>query len=531
MSESNPFSCFPVAYEHTSLFSNLVLDYVNQDQKLKPFVSDFPNIKSFEKAIGNKKTDFKHRNTLVDALLKQYEASNIKDENTIETIRSLGNENTFTVTTGQQIVLFTGPLYFPYKIISTIKLAQTLQKNYPTNKFVPVFWMATEDHDFEEINHTFIQKQKFIWKQEHGGPVGRLKPIGISDLIAEVENLVGKSEWTAQLRLAYDSENLADATRKLVHHLFGDLGLIVVDGDDVALKSLFSKVVMQDITEQRSSHWVENQSEKLAQDYKIQVNPREINFFYQNNHSRNRIEKVGNNYVVKSEHVSWSETELKQAIVDEPVAFSPNLLMRPLYQETILPNLAYIGGGAEVAYWLQLKSTFDFYAIPFPLLILRNHAAFFNAVDHHRIKNLNIKPETLFNNYSEIAKEKALQTSDFDISLGEEKKQLAALSKALQAKSKTLDPTLSPAAGALGKRFDGMLDQFSHRLINAQKRKIDDDLRRVLALQESLFPLGTLQERKVNVLDLHIQFGWQKTRATLCQHFDVFDQRFLCFFE
>jgi bacillithiol biosynthesis cysteine-adding enzyme BshC len=531
MIESKNLHCFPVDYEKTGLFSQLVIDYINQNEKLMPFVSNFPSIDDFESIIENKKNSFKHRNTLVDVLLKQYKGSGIDDEVTLTTIRSLADENTFTVTTGQQIVLFTGPLYFPFKIISTIQLAQKLKKKYPDQNFVPIFWMATEDHDFEEINHVFVQKQKFTWKQKHGGPVGRLATNGINDLISEVEHLIGKSEWTVQLRKAYQTDNLANATRKLVHQLFGDLGLIVIDGDDAVLKSLFASVMEQDITEQHSSNCVENLSKELAKDYKIQVNSREINFFYQTHQSRNRIEKSGNDYVVKAENKRWSETELKQNIQNDPSAFSPNVLMRPLYQETILPNLAYIGGGAEVAYWLQLKSTFDFYEIPFPLLILRNHAAFFNAVDYHRLKNLKIKPETLFLDYAEIAKLKALETADFDISLCDEKKQLAALCKNLQLKSKTLDPTLSPAAGALGKRFETMLEQYSHRLIRAQKRKIDDDLRRVVALQEVLFPLGTLQERKVNLLDLEIQLGWENIRQNTLNHFDVFDLRFMCFLE
>ena len=164
-------------------------------------------------------------------------------EATTENINSLENEETFTITTGHQLNLFTGPLYFLYKIISTINLTETLTEQFPNQRFVPVFWMATEDHDFEEINYFNFKEEKVTWDRPNGGAVGRFSLEGLQEVHANFSQQLGDTKnaiFLSQLfKKAYVSHsNLADATRYIANELFKSYGLVILDADDQRLKNI-----------------------------------------------------------------------------------------------------------------------------------------------------------------------------------------------------------------------------------------------------------------------------------------------------
>lgn len=526
MNLSDDIECYEIDYRETRLFSPLVLDYIEKPNKLRHFFGEYPTLDSFASQIESKSKSLIDRKTLVDTLIKQYQKTGISDEKILDTILSLTHENTFTVTTGQQIVVFTGPLYFPFKIASTINLARQLKKRFPNKNFVPVFWMATEDHDFDEINHVFVKAQKLVWNAESKGPVGRLNTGGIEELIQQTEQLTGKSEWTELLRKAYTHSSLADATRYLVHSLFGNEGVVVVDGDDKELKRLFAQVIHQDITNEISFNKVSHQNELLSRTYKVQVNPREINFFYQTNEYRSRIIKTGEIWHTENQSKSWSAIELKNDIFENPEAFSPNVLMRPLYQETILPNLAYIGGGAEVAYWLQLKSTFDAFKLPYPILLLRNHAVFLNRVQHYQLKNSGIDIQILFQPLNESLKQYALKNSEYDLSLNAEHQLLDQIISKLYIEAEKINASLPKSVMAKGIQMHRIVDQLSTKFIRAQKKKSVEFNNRMESLHSAVFPNGKLQERQENITLLFEHFKIAETIQTLCNEFNPLEYKF-----
>jgi bacillithiol biosynthesis cysteine-adding enzyme BshC len=357
-----------ISLADTGQFSGMFLDYIHQEKKLEPFYKYLPVIDSFSQAIKDISAQKFNRRLLVDVIVEQY-ANTSNCQVPSANCQLLLKENTYTVCTGHQLCLFTGPLYFIYKIITTINLAEELKKKYPENNFVPVFWMASEDHDFEEVNHINLPGHKLVWQKKQGGPLGKYAMKGISVALEELRMIIGDSRNAAELMAlfseAYEKHsNYAAATRYLVNELFGKYGLVIIDADDRRLKNEIREIIRDDIFNHTSSTVVSETVEQLKKaEYDVQVIPKDINYFILSKNYRGRIDAAQ----VEANRDSW-----KKKLEEEIERFSPNVVTRPLYQQKILPNLAYVGGPAEIAYWLEYKALFDHYKIPFPVLIPRN---------------------------------------------------------------------------------------------------------------------------------------------------------------
>ena len=237
-----PSDCIP--FRETGYFSSLICDYLEESSQLRPFYNRFPNIENFKAQISEKKLSFNNtsRNVLVSSLKKQYRGFNVSKETT-SNIESLTNDNTFTITTGHQLNLFTGPLYFFYKIITTINLCKDLKKHYPENHFVPVYWMATEDHDFDEINFFNYQGKKDQWTKATSGAVGEVDLNGLDDVYKAFSVALGLGKNAESLKALFteaylNHKTLAEASRYLVNELFSKFGLVIIDGNDADLKRL-----------------------------------------------------------------------------------------------------------------------------------------------------------------------------------------------------------------------------------------------------------------------------------------------------
>ncbi len=362
-----------IPLSQTEHFSKLFLKYVSSDNSVKGFYEFEPTVEGFKKAIDKRSNENINRKLLVDVLKKQYDKVAIDSASL--NIESLLENKTYTVCTGHQLCLFTGPLYFIYKIISTINLSETLKKQYPEYNFVPVYWMATEDHDFEEIKNIHLFGKNISWNKEATGAVGRLHTDSLASTIDELKIMVGESENSKELiQLFTDAylrhTNLADATRYLVHQLFGKHKLIIVDGDDPQLKAELSAIIKDDILNGTNYKQISKTiSELETKGFKAQVKPREINCFFMRGNSRERIEyeEASGLYKVLNTSFTFTKEELISELNNNPEQFSPNVVLRPLYQQKILPNLAYVGGPGEIAYWLEYRSMFDFHKINFPV--------------------------------------------------------------------------------------------------------------------------------------------------------------------
>lgn len=512
-----PTDC--ISYQESGYFSSLINDYLNEKPELKALYNRFPNLENFKLQLEEKGNNFNgninhngklKRDVLVSVLEKQYKTI-VTSETTLNNIQLLSHFNTFTITTGHQLNLFTGPLYFLYKIISTINLCKQLKKEFPENNFVPIYWMATEDHDFEEINYFTFKHKKISWNRESFGPVGRFSTEGLEDVFAVFESEIGlgkNAEYLKKLfKKAYlEHPNLADATRFLANQLFAKEGLIIIDGDDTDLKKIFIPYIKNELLHQTAFAEV-NQTIPLLEKYSVQVNPREINLFYIEDHLRERIVFENGKYNILNTKLTFSEDEIVKEVENHPEKFSPNVLLRPLYQEVILPNLCYIGGGGELAYWLELKSFFEIQNVTFPVLLLRNSVLLATEKQATKADKLQLTWRDLFLNQQALFTQKTKLLSDFTIDFSAQKE---ALKKQFEDFHKIAEATDKSFLGAVKaqetKQIKG-LENLEKRLLKAEKRVHQEQLNRIIALQNELFPNQSLQERKVNFAEFYLEFG------------------------
>ncbi|MFV8344168.1 bacillithiol biosynthesis cysteine-adding enzyme BshC [Flavobacterium sp. XS2P39] len=505
-----PTDC--INYQNSGYFSTLMNDYLDQKTNLQSLYNRFPTLENFEGQIQEKQINFNDtsRKTLIKVLQKQYtsvESSALTKQN----IAALNNVNTFTVTTGHQLNLFSGPLYFLYKIISTINLTTELKAKYPTYNFVPIYWMATEDHDFEEINYFNFKGKKFRWNTQSTGPVGRLSTEGLDEFLEIFALEIGSSTNANTIKKLFEDSyinhaNLADATRHLANVLFGVYGLVILDADDTDLKRNFIPFVKEELLHQSSHPLVLETAEKLK-DYTIQVNPREINLFYIEDHLRERIVFENGKYKVNHTKIEFSEIEILTLLENHPEKFSPNVIMRPLYQEVILPNLCYIGGGGEIAYWLELKSFFDAANITFPILLVRNSVLLATEKQTKKADKLDLNWNDLFSKQEDLVNTKTKQLSEFPIDLTNLKKQLQEQFQTLYEIANKTDDSFIGAVKAQEVKQTKGLENLEKRLLKAQKRKLSDILQRITDLQNELFPNQSLQERQANFSEFYLENG------------------------
>ncbi|PKB17779.1 bacillithiol biosynthesis cysteine-adding enzyme BshC [Flavobacterium sp. 5] len=505
-----PTDC--ISYQNSGYFTPLMNDYLEQKTDLKPLYNNFPTLENFEKQIIEKKQNFNNENriTLVSTLKEQYSSIEVSNS-TQQNIDLLAHENTFTITTGHQLNLFSGPLYFLYKIISTINLAKELKVTYPSYNFVPIYWMATEDHDFEEINYFNFRGKKFHWNAESTGPVGRLSTEGLDDFLEIYKLEIGSSTNANTIKKLFEDSyvkhnNLADATRYLANELFRIYGLVILDADNQDLKRNFIPYIKEELLQQTSFKAVTKTIENLK-NYTIQVNPREINLFYIEDNLRERIIFENGIYKVNHTQIQFTENEILALLENSPEKFSPNVIMRPLYQEVILPNLCYIGGGGEIGYWLELKSFFDTVKVTFPMLLLRNSVLLTTEKESKKADKLNLTWSDLFSKQTALINRITQKLSDYPINFAEQKEVLRKQFDTLLQLANHTDKSFLGAVKAQETKQIKGLNNLEKRLLIAQKRKFHDELQRIIDLQNELFPNQSLQERQANFSEFYLENG------------------------
>lgn len=512
-----------IPLDETDCFSQFFIDYITQKKELAPFYAAFPSVQNFKEAIASRNFPDKNRKMLIEVLKEQYAGVSISSS-VSQNIDLLGKSKTFTITTGHQLNIFTGPLYFIYKIVTVINACKTLKQAYPDYSFVPVYWMASEDHDFEEINHFFLEGKKYEWQTDQKGAVGHFDPSGLKEIAAKLPKGAGF------FKEAYSQKTLAEAVRSYVNHLFSEEGLIVVDADHARLKTLFSHVMESDLFDHTPEALVAKTSSSLNDlGYKTQLNVRQINFFYLNQGVRERIEKTDDGFKVVYTDLKFSEDEMRNLIKKHPERFSPNVILRPLYQETILPNLAYVGGPSEAVYWLQLQAVFNHFKTAFPLLMPRNFALVIPEAASTKWDKTGLSQNDLFLS-TEAAFDKWVKANcDHDISYGSELKKLAEVEKDLKDKASVVDPTLTQHIEALHATYSKRIEKAEKKLVRAEKRLHEDRKKQIEAVKESLFPGGSLQERRDNFLNFYLKDP--AFIKKLLQSFDAFDYRMYLLFQ
>jgi bacillithiol biosynthesis cysteine-adding enzyme BshC len=504
------FASSGVQFAETLAFDKLLIDYINDNELLKEFYEFDDSNEGVKNRINSYKNIRIDRNLLSRNLLQQYRIIKDIPQIVLENIDSLKSEKTFTISTGHQLNIFSGPLYVFYKLVSAINMAKHFKQLYPEYNFVPVYWMAAEDHDMEEISVLYLFGKEIRWNSEWKGMSGGAPVKDLEPVISEVESVFGNSEFAGTLkdmiRDAYTtSDNLADATRKWTNALFGRYGLVIVDGNDASLKERFSDVMIDELQGGTSFKIVNESTENLKKHYHLQVNPREINLFYTGDNFRSRIVKDEHHFKVLDSEKSFSEEEILNEVKNHPEKFSPNVVLRPLYQESILPNIIYTGGPAEIAYWLELKSVFNHYYVPMPVLFMRSSAMVIDANTNSLLQKYSINQSDIFKPVDELIRE-FIDTID-----GVETKSIMDLLSTqmddLSKEAASYDPTLRATVESEKQRMMNSLQTLEQKIIRAAKKKNENDVNKIRKVKEKLFPDGKLQERQTSALTYLLQWG------------------------
>ncbi len=487
--------------------------YATGDPRLRPFYTYEPTLDCFAKAIADRDAITYPRADLVETLREQYQTLPVQSA-VQENIEALRQDHTFTITTAHQPSLFLGPLFFLYKALTTINLAEAVQKTRSDGqRVVPVFVLGSEDHDLEELNSIHLFGKKLTWASTEQGAVGSMHTSGLGGVLAELKNILGGSEAAAALfarveRAYTQAPTLAAATQAMLHDLFGRFGLVVIDMNDARLKRHFIPIMRAEILEQPAHRLVQETIGRLqALGFKTQAAPREINLFYLQPGSRERITQVAGRYQVLNTELTFSQDELLAELDAHPERFSPNVVLRPLFQETILPNLAYVGGGGELAYWLERKDLFEHFGRPFPMLLRRNSALWLDRDAGKKLAKTGFTATRLFEDTEGLVRAFIAAHADGEVDLSAEIGSLHQLFDQVAKKATVVDPTLEKAVRAEEVKFAGALEQWQSRLLRAEKQKHEVAISQLRALKEKLFPANGLQERTDNFLPYLLKYG------------------------
>ena len=536
-----------ISYRSTGLFSALINDYIETKGTAQSFVNYAASKEGYEKAIENRASFPTNRKVLVEVLQNQYtqlekefDSSNIQNSNNNnnnrllnsldnkeaftlvnENVNLLLKENTFTVTTAHQPNIFTGPLYFIYKIVHAIQLAAELKKQFPQHNFIPVYYMGSEDADLQEVGSYTLAGEVYQWNTKQKGAIGRMKVD--DELVKLLQNLEGYwsvkpmgKETLEVLKQAYQKgKTISEATLNLVHAYFGKYGLVVIQPDNAQLKSLFIDVMEKELSTGFSQKAIQSTKEKLASSYHVQSDGRDLNLFYLKENTRNRIEKQGASYIVVDTDIRFTEEEVVKELHAHPDRFSPNVILRGVYQETILPSVAFIGGGGELAYWMELKNVFNEVKVHYPILQLRNSFIFMNEKQTTQWNSLGFSLQDVFKPLLELELDYVKNQTKENLALTNHITSLNNLYDSIQQDVIKIDTSLGDHAKNLSIQAQKKLAILEKKMIRAEKRKQKTSIDRIQAIKGSLFPKNSLQERVENFSEWVGAYGWDWVEAVM----------------
>lgn len=495
----------------TRAFSPMMLDYVGRAAHLRPFITDFPSVDAVKQQLLRKQFPPSNRQVLVEVLRAQYEGFNTSEQ-VQQNLENLQHENTFTVCTAHQPSVFTGHLYFIYKTLHAIRLSQELNEALAPARFVPVFYVGSEDNDLDEIGELNVGGERWQWQTQQRGACGRMRTTEMEPLLKAVqavlnEQVPGEKALKQLFARAYNGEHtLAEATRRVLNDLFGHLGLLVLDADEARLKRQFVPVMKDELLQQMSFPMVNQSIAELSKHYKTQASPRELNLFYLYDQLRERIEKQDQGWKVVHTDLVFSEEELLAELEAHPERFSPNVILRPLYQESILPNVLFVGGGGEMAYWMQLKRLFDHRGIAFPLLQLRQSFLWIAPRTGQVMKKNGISLQDVFLSPDEYLKLHIQEDSRL-LELETLEGELAEVLSRISELSVDISPNLHRSTEAHHTHLRKVQQRVRQKFMSHLRRKETDRLNAFLSVKQHLFPEGTLQERHENLVMLVKSMG------------------------
>ena len=373
--------------------------------------------------------------------------------------------------------------------------------------------MGSEDADLDELGEINIHEKKYRWQTNQTGTVGRMKvDKAFLKLMDEMQHQLGVEPYAEEIISIFKNHykegiTIQQATLQVVNELFGSFGLVILIPDNADLKRVFNPVIEKELTTRFSNQQVEKTLTQLKDHYKIQAGGRELNLFYLINDKRERIELSGTGYKVPALKLEWSREEILEELEAHPERFSGNVILRGVFQETILPNIAFIGGGGELAYWLELKKVFEAVSVPYPVLILRNSFLLITEQQLHRIHKLGFDATDLFKTEQSLLDELVKHRSEHQLNLSKEIDQISNLYLDIKTLAGKIDPTLEPHVNSLKAKAVHRLVNLEKKMLRAERRKFESQQRQIHQLKMQLFPNNSLQERVENLAGFYAVYG------------------------
>ena len=523
-------SSMHIPFSSTHVFSTLINDYLEGKGTALDFVQYAPNLEGYRSAIEGRKKHPINRALLFEVLTKQY--SNLPQEKAVNNqIALLKKETTFVVTTAHQPNLFTGPLYFFYKIIHAIQLAASLKATFPDYDFVPVYYMGSEDADLEEVGAFNLDHKKCQWVTKQTGAIGRMQ---VDDalllLLKQLESywsILPQGQKALEiLKEAYQKgKTISEATLSFVHAFFGSKGLLVLQPDDAALKAAFIPVMGKELLSRFSHQAIQPTIAALSKAYHVQSEGRSINLFYLKESIRGRIEKQGEQYIVVDTAIQFTQAEIIAELHQYPERFSPNVILRGVFQESILPGVVFVGGGGELAYWMELKNVFQAVGVHYPLLQLRNSFLLMRQKQAEQWTAMQFEEQDLFKPIHDLEIAFVKKHASDALDLQDQMSHLTTLYTTIKNEVVKVDPTLGAHAENLAQQAKAKLHTLEKKMLRAERRKQAVDIQRIHRIKKELFPHDNLQEREAHFSKWvgHYDLSWIET---IMEHSKGLESRF-----
>ena len=492
-------------------------DYLHADPALRSFYRLTPRDYDVRKMVTERQKQDVARKVLADTLTKQYRnLPEIKAVN--DNINRLRNENCFTLTTGHQPILFGGPLYVIYKALTVIRLAESFKSQMPEADFVPVFWVASEDHDAQELNHTWIGfKDKKIYESPIPAAVGRHL------LTDEIKRLCPDDKLL--LDCWQPGNHWADAFIATLHGWLGKLGLVILNPDEPELKRSFLAVAQKEFTDRPTEPLILATNMELeTKGYSLQLNPRPVNLFYLTDEVRGRIIPLpSGDFKIDHTDLHFTKKHLIDHVCRHPELVSPNAALRPLFQETILPNLVYVGGWGEIAYWMQLGAVFEYYQVPMPLIMPRASALIWTESQWKEWQTFGLEVADIFLPDAHFRKQ-ALQQLWDETPLQEWSDELTALFTKLNDYVGTLTPQQQHNVKGQLVKNQKFTAQLRKKMAKMILRQHPLTYQPILRLKDRINPEGAVQERLLNPASF-MEYGYssQEVVDQLCAKIQTSD--------
>lgn len=507
---------------------NLFLDYMYEFENVSEFFKyDFREKENYGKVFKKILESRKNKEINLEPVLKaQYTTLPQSSEKTRNNIKSLNDNKTLAIVTGQQLGLLGGPLYTLYKIITAIKLSRQLKERYEEYNFVPVFWLEGDDHDFNEIRWIkLINRQNELTEISYSEEIpedNAKQSVGsliltpeINSVLDLIKNTLRETEFTPDLlsRLAEiytEGKTIKQAFRELIFWLFDEYGLVIFDPQDSQIKKLLVPILLREIEGFREhTQKLVLTSAKLEEIYHAQVKIKPVNLFFSTDDGRYSIEPVDETFRLRRKRRQFSKEELLDTIKTEPERFSPNVLLRPICQDYLLPTALYIAGPSEIAYFAQVTPLYDFFEIETPIVYPRGSATILEKNILSNLEKFNLELKDIFIK-TDLLKDQIIASvseNNVDEIFEEASKNVELIFDGLKTNLFEIDKTISDSSDRYRDKVLSSLTELKSKSVQAQKKKHEISLKQIDKISEALYPLENLQERELNFIYFANKYG------------------------